>query len=71
MRNIIQLKAAKSVEPGEHILTPQHPTGILLAMKVSAVEPVDGGKRMEIQTGEGAGRRLHVVSAQDTVVVVI
>jgi len=30
MRNIIQLKQAKTIKAGDYVLTPQHPTGILL-----------------------------------------
>lgn len=74
MRNIIQLKKAKAIEPGEYVLTPQNGMGILLALKVAKNEAIDDGKRVEIETGgtgESQGKRLHVLAADDLVAVVI
>ena len=71
MRNTIQLKQAQSVEPGEHILTPQHASGILLAHKVVKTEAVDGGKWIELTTDELDGRRIHMVAGGDVVVLVV
>ena len=67
MRAIIRLKTAAAIEVGEHVLTLQHPVGILIAHKVVTVEMIDGGKFVELATNE---QRLHVVGA-DVVVAVI
>ena len=53
MRNIIQLKRAKAIEVGEHILTTQHTTGLLLAQKVAKVEVIDDGQRVELTKEKG------------------
>lgn len=71
MRNVIQLKKAAAVEVGEHVLTPQHGTGILLAYKVISTEVIDDGKRIELGTAWTSGKRLHVVGTEDIVLVVI
>lgn len=74
MRNVIQLKKASAVEVGEHALSPQHGTGILLAHEVTKNESIDGGKLVEIETGgtgEAQVKRLHVVGANDIVAVVL
>lgn len=68
MKNIIQLKQAKSVAVGDYVLTPQHGSGVLLATTVVKVEVIDKGKRIEMVTDE---LRLHVVGANRLVAVVI
>ena len=68
MRNVIQLKRAKAIKVGEHILTPQHPTGILLAHKIAKVDLLDCGKFVELATET---KRLHVVGVEDVVAVII
>lgn len=68
--NKIQLKKSKAVEVGEHVLTPQHPTGILLAHKVKKVESVDKGERIELTTDEITRGRIHVLGVEDVVAVV-
>jgi len=71
MRNIIQIKKAGAVEVGDYVLSPQCSTGILLANKVVSTEMIDEGKRVELGTMEQNGKRLYIVRAEDTVVVVI
>ena len=70
MRNLIQLKQAKSIKPGEHILTPQHPTGVLLAHEVIKVGFLDLGKWTEITTDEIEKGRSHMVKSEAVVVVI-
>ena len=71
MRNVLQLKKANKIEVGDYILSPQHSTGILLANKVGKVEPVDGGKWIELQTGNEEKKRVFLLSPEDTVPVII
>lgn len=78
--NVIQLKKVKQIEPGDYILVPQQSTGVLLAMKVVKNEVVDCNW-VEIQTGMDTGvrtpmsatdrKRLHIILAEDLVVVAI
>jgi hypothetical protein len=73
MRNLIQLKQANRIEVGEHVLTPQYATGILLADRVIRATKLDKGLKVELATKNRYVNceRLHVVGADDMVVVVI
>jgi hypothetical protein len=76
MKNSIQLKKAKTLETGNYILKPQHPNGILIARKITAIKPIDSGKRIEIGTDDGMlhvlsdDKIFHVLNAEDVVVVI-
>ena len=67
MKRMIGIKTAVMVTAGEFVLVPQNGMGILLAREVTAVEPVDGGKWIEIATEDGLR---HLVGKDDRVVVV-
>jgi len=73
MRNLIQLKQANRIEVGDSILTPQYATGILLADRVIRATKLDKGLKVELATKNRYVNceRLHVVGADDMVVVVI
>ena len=66
MKRVIDIKTAAKVKAGEFVLVPQSGMGILLAHKVTGTEPVDGGKWVEIATGDGLK---HLVGKADSVVV--
>jgi hypothetical protein len=67
MGNSIPLKKAASLKVGEHVLEPQHPDGILLARRITSVEAIDGGRRVEVGDDRGI---LHVLDAGDVVAAV-
>jgi hypothetical protein len=66
MRYALAIKKARKLEAGVYVLTPQHPTGVLLVHTVVEVEPIDGGKHIEITTED---ERKHVLNADDEVLV--
>ena len=67
MRYAMTIKKARELEAEVYVLTPQHPTGLLMVHKIVEIEPIDDGKFIEITTEEG---RKHVVNADDWVLVV-
>jgi hypothetical protein len=65
MKHGIELKQAKSIKVGEHILK-AHSSGILLGEKVLSVNVLDDCKWVEV----GIGELLFLVGGEDTVAVV-
>jgi hypothetical protein len=61
------IKKAKDLEAEVYVVTPQHPTGVLLIHRIVETETIDDGKFIEITTEDG---RKHVVSPDDRVLVV-
>ena len=60
------IKKGKDLETQYCVVTPQHPTGVLLVHKVVEIEPIDDGKWIEITTEDG---RKHLVSPDDRVLI--
>jgi len=50
MRYAMTIKKARKLESGVYLLTPQHPTGVLLVHTIVEVEAIDGGKYIEVTT---------------------
>ena len=67
MRYAMTIKKAKDLEAEVYVVTPQHPTGVLLVHKIVEIEPIDDGKWIEITTEDG---RKHVVNPDDRLLVV-
>ena len=67
MRYTMTKKKAKDLEAEVYVVTPQHPTGVLLVHKIVEIETIDDGKFIEITTEDG---RKHLVSPDDRVLVV-
>jgi hypothetical protein len=67
MRYALTIKKARKLEAGVYVLTPQHPTGVLLVHTVVEAEQIDGGKWIEITTED---ERKHIFSANDELFVV-
>ena len=67
MRYAMTIKKAKELEAEVYVLTPQHPTGLLLVHTIVELEVIDDGKWIEITTED---ERKHVVNADDWVLVV-
>ena len=72
MKSKIELKQAKAIVAGDCILTPQYATGVILADKVIKATKLDKGLKVELATQNRWAhcQRLHVISADDMVVVV-
>jgi hypothetical protein len=68
MRYAMTIKKARKLEAGVYVLTPQHPTGILLVHTIVKVEAIDAGKWIEITTED---ERKHVLNPDDEVLVVL
>ena len=66
MRYAMTIKKAKELEAEAYVLTPQHPTGLLLVHTIVEIEVIDGGKWIEITTED---ERKHVVNPDDRVFV--
>ena len=66
MRYAMTIKKAKDLEAEVYVVTPQHPTGVLLVHRIVETEPIDDGKWIEVTTEDG---RKHVVNADDWVLV--
>ena len=60
------IKKAKELEAEVYVLTPQHPTGLLLVHTIVDLEVIDDGKWIEITTED---ERKHVVNPDDRVFV--
>jgi hypothetical protein len=60
------VKKAKELEAESYVLTPQHPTGLLLVQTIAELEVIDGGKWIQITTEED---RKHLVRPDDRVFV--
>ena len=67
MRYAMTIKKARKLEAGVYVLTPQHPTGVLLVHTIVEVETIDEGKYIEITTED---ERKHVVNPDDELFVV-
>jgi len=66
MRYAMTVKKAKELEAESYVLTPQHPTGLLLVHTIAELEVIDGGKWIQITTEDG---RKHVVSPDDRLLI--
>lgn len=66
MRYAMTIKRAKDLEAEVYVLTPQHPTGLLLVHTVEGIEVTDDSKWIEITTEDG---RKHVVSPDDRLLI--
>ena len=66
MRYAMTIKKAKELEAESYVLTPQHPTGLLLVHTIVDLEVIDDGKWIEISTEDG---RKQVVNPDDRVFV--
>ena len=66
-RHEMKIKKAKELEAESYVLTPQHPTGLLLVHTIVDLEVIDDGKWIEITTEDG---RKHVVNPDDRLFVV-
>ena len=67
IRYKMTVRRAGELETGSYVITPQHPTGVLLVHKIAELGAIDDGKWIEITTGD---KRKHVVNADDHVLVV-
>lgn len=56
------VKKARDLEAESYVVTPQHPTGLLLVHTITELEAIDDGKWIKITTEDG---RKHVVSPDD------
>jgi hypothetical protein len=62
----MNIRKAEDLAPESFVLTPQHPTGILLAREIVEVEALDWGNHIEITTDD---QLKHLVKAGDKVLV--
>ena len=60
------VKKAKELEAESYVLTPQHPTGLLLVHTIAEIAAIDDGKWIEITTED---ERKHVVKPDDRVLI--
>ena len=60
------VKKAKELEAESYVLTPQHPTGLLLVHTIAELEVIDDGKWIQITTEDD---RKHLVRPDDRVFV--
>ena len=60
------IKKARDLEAEAFVVTPQHPTGVLLVHTIAELEMIDDGKWIEITTEDG---RKHVVGPNDRLLV--
>jgi len=60
------VKKAKELEAESYVLTPQHPTGLLLVHTISEIEVIDNGRWIGITTEDG---RKHVVNPDDRLLI--
>jgi len=60
------IKQARELEAEVYVLTPQHPTGLLLVHTIVEIEVIDNGKWIGITTEDG---RKHVVNPDERVFV--
>jgi hypothetical protein len=66
MRYAMTIKKARELEAEVYVLTPQHPTGLLLVHTIVDLEVIDDGRWIEITTED---ERKHVVNPDDRVFV--
>ena len=66
MKYAMTIKKAKELEAEAYVLTPQHPTGLLLVHTIVDLEVIDDGKWIEITTEDG---RKHVVNPDDRLLI--
>jgi hypothetical protein len=60
------IKKAKELEAESYVLTPHHPTGLLLVHTIVDLEVIDDGRWIEITTED---ERKHVVSPDDRLLI--
>jgi len=60
------VKKAKELEAESYVLTPQHPTGLLLVHTISELEVIDDGNWIQITTED---ERRHLLRPDDRVFV--
>ena len=60
------VKKAKELEAESYVLTPQHPTGLLLVHTIVDLEVIDDGKWIQITTED---ERKHVVNPDDRLLI--
>jgi len=60
------IKKAKELEAEVYVLTPQHPTGLLLVHTIAEIAVIDDGKWIEITTEDG---RKHVANPDDRLLI--
>jgi hypothetical protein len=53
MRYAMTVKKARELEAEVYVLTPQHPSGVLLVHTIVDLEVIDDGKWIEITTKDG------------------
>ena len=61
------VKKAKELEAESYVLTPQHPTGLLLVHTIAELEVIEGGKWIQVTTEDD---RKHLLRPDDRVIVV-
>ena len=66
MRYAMTIKKARELETEVYVLTPQHPTGLLLVHTIAEIAAIDEGKWIEITTEDG---RKHVVNPDDRLLI--
>ena len=66
MRYTMTIKKASELEAEVYVVTPQHPTGVLLVHRIVEIETIDDGKWVEITTEDG---RKHVVNPDDRLLI--
>ena len=66
MKQVMRILKGKDLEPDYFVVTPQQPTGVLLAHNIDQVEAIDDGKWIEITTEDG---RKHVVNPNDRLLI--
>jgi len=64
MRNAMTIKKARELEAEVYVLTPQHPTGLVLVHTIVDLEVIDDGKWIEITTED---ERKHLLRPDDRV----
>ena len=58
------VKKAKELEAEVYVLTPQHPTGLLLVHTIAELEVIEDGKWIEVTTEDG---RKHLLRPDDRI----
>ena len=66
MRYVMTIKKARELAAEVYVLTPQHPTGLLLVHTIVDLEVIDDGKWIEITTED---ERKHVVNPDDRLLI--
>jgi len=67
MKYKMTVKKARELEAEDYVISPQHPTGLLMVHPIDEIEGIDDGKWVEITAGDA---RKHLIGPDDQLLVV-